>query len=146
MKKLYRYGLRGKIHDLIRSFLSNRKQFIVIKSAKSDTLLNDLGTPQGSTLGPLLFLIFINDLFKLKLNGKLITFADDAAIVYCAVSAEHLNRMMLEDLKTLADWFMANKLTLNLKKTKSMIFHPRQETKKYSLNIDLNGTPIDLNK
>lgn len=73
-------------------------------------------------------------------------FADDAAIVYCAVSAEHLNRMMLEDLKTLADWFMANKLTLNLKKTKSMIFHPRQETKKYSLNIDLNGTPIDLNK
>lgn len=76
----------------------------------------DFGTPQGSTLGPVLFLFYINDIFNLKLNGKIICFADDAVIVYCNSNINELNRLMQEDISTIANWFEANKLTEMKKK------------------------------
>lgn len=78
MNKLYSYGIRGKAADLINSFLNNRKQFVSIGNVKSQLLDIDYGTPQGSTLGPILFLLYMNDIFKLKLQGKIVMFADDA--------------------------------------------------------------------
>jgi Reverse transcriptase (RNA-dependent DNA polymerase) len=105
MCKLYRYGFRGKIHDLINSYLNNRTQYTDINNIKSNTCNIEYGTPQGSTLGPLLFLIFINDIFKLKLNGKIIMFADDAAISYSSTNVNDLSRMMREDMIVLSNWF-----------------------------------------
>lgn len=101
------------------------------------------GTPQGSTVGPILFLLYMNDIFKLRLNGKIVMFADDAAISYCSNNNSSLNEMINQDMITLHNWFIANKLTLNLKKSKCMIFHPLQRTKKFTLNINLNGCPIE---
>lgn len=143
MSKLYRYGFRGKAADLLKSFLNNRKQFVSLGDEKSQPLHNAFGTPQGSTLGPILFLLYVNDIFKLKLHGKIVLFADDAAIIYCSNNINTLHTMMCEDIEILLNWFIANKLTLNLKKSKCMIFHPQQKTKKYTLNININGSPIE---
>lgn len=143
LSKLDRYGIRGNVNDLIRSFLSNRNQFVSIGNVSSTLKSIKFGTPQGSTLGPILFLIYMNDIFNLPLNGRIILFADDAAITYCGTSLVSFNRMMNEDLIMLSNWFAANKLTLNRKKSKCMIFHPQQGIKKYSLTIALDGTPIE---
>lgn len=137
------YGFRGKIYDLIHSYLSNRSQFTNINNIKSLLHKIEYGTPQGSTLGPLLFLIFINDIFKLKLNGKIVMFADDAAISYSSTKLDELKRLMNEDIITLSHWFESNKLTLNLKKSKFMVIHPKQKLKKYSFDLNINGTPIE---
>lgn len=143
LKKLYRMGFRGKIHDLIRSFLSNRTQYISTSSGNSDPQNITFGTPQGSTLGPALFILFINDIAKLKLHGKIILFADDAVLIYCESDLNELNRKMTEDMETILNWFHANLLTLNQKKTKCMIFHSKQHLKQYKLNIHLNGHVIE---
>lgn len=143
MSKLYRYGFRGKSYELIHSYLTNRTQFVNINNVKSNILANEYGTPQSSTLGPLLFLLYINDIFKLKLNGSIVMFADDAAINYCSKNLDDLNRMMMEDINTLNKWFESNKLTLNLKKSKCMIIHPKQKSRKYSLDIKLNDVQIE---
>lgn len=70
-------------------------------------------------------------------------FADDAAIVYCSNNIDSLNKMMCEHIEILFNWFVANKLTLNLKKSKCVIFHPMQHKKSYTLNININGTPTE---
>lgn len=141
--KMYRYGIRGKAGDLIKSYLSNRMQCVSIGEIKSTIMNISYGTPQGSTVGPVIFLLYINDIFKLKLNGKIILFADDAAIIYTNNNIASLNDMINEDLITLHNWFIENKLTLNLNKSKSMIFHPLQNTKQYKLNLNLNGNTIE---
>lgn len=143
LQKLYRIGIRSRTYDLIRSFLSNRTQYTSTSKANSNSSNIDFGTPQGSTLGPALFILFINDITNLKLHGKIILFADDAVIVYCGTDIERINEMMIEDLETISRWFEENKLTLNMKKTKCMAIHPQQHLKKYSLNIHLNGTHIE---
>lgn len=84
INKLYRYGIRGKAAELINNFLNNRKQLVSIGNFKSNLMLNNFGTPQGSTRGPILFLLYMNDIYNLNLNGKTSLFADDAAITYCS--------------------------------------------------------------
>lgn len=143
LNKLYRYGFRGKSHELISSYLGNRTQKVSISHSISNTLDNNFGTPQGSTLGPLLFLLFINDIIHLKLHGKIVLFADDAALSYGSTDLAELNRMMSEDIATLSEWFQSNKLTLNLKKSKCMVIHPKQESKKVSINLTINGERIE---
>ena len=77
LRKLYAAGVRGKQHEW-----SNRKQFVKLNNMNSNCLFIKKGVPQGSILGPLLFIIFINDFCNLSLFGKLITYADDTVLVY----------------------------------------------------------------
>lgn len=143
MKKLYRYGFRGKSYDLINSYLTNRTQYVEINGTKSETLFNNFGTPQGSTLGPLLFLLYINDIFQVKLYGKIVMFADDSALSYCCTNLTELRRMMESDLATISNWFISNKLTLNSRKSKFMIIHPNQNSKKFAFDLKLNNEIIE---
>lgn len=107
------------------NYLSDRKQYVDIDNTFSDSSVksNRFALPQGSNLGPLLFLIYINGIFTLQLNGVLLLFADDAVLIYFNTNIEALNKKIQEDLDTIAQWLASNKLTMNADKTKYMLFN-----------------------
>ena len=80
--KLEHYGIRGKALDIFKSYLSNRKQYVQLENAKSKLRPITCGVPQGSVLGPLFFILFINDLYKCCPEGKVRLFADDTTIFF----------------------------------------------------------------
>lgn len=123
LKKLEMYGIRGLANDLIKSYLSNRKQFVAINDARSSNQTIGVGVPQGSNIGPLLFLLYINDLGKLQLCGTPRLFADDTALFYPNKNINTIIESIEADLGVLKNFFDANLLSLNLSKTKYMIFH-----------------------
>lgn len=123
LKKLEMYGIRGVAHDIIKSYLSNRKQYVAINGERSSYQSIGVGVPQGSNIGPLLFLLYINDLGKLQLNGTPRLFADDTALFYPNKNVNIIINSIEADLGVLKNFFDANLLSLNISKTKYMIFH-----------------------
>ena len=102
MSKLDHYGIRGNIHKWISSFLNNRNQKVVIDGYSSDTISVDSGVPRGSVLGPILFLVFINDLPDL-VKSKCRLFADDC-LVYNEIAILNDFLQLQKDLKLLENW------------------------------------------
>lgn len=129
-KILYNYGVRKKALDLISDLLKNRQQFVEICGVKSDIQKVICGVPQGSIIGPLLFNIYINEIFKIKLHGNLQLFADDSVLSYGEANVTTLKITMKNDLNKLYDWLLEYNLVMNVSKTKIMIFY---KTKKYDL-------------
>ena len=112
LQKLYHYGVRGNAHKLIKSYLSGRKQRTKVKGMISDLALMLWGVPQGSVLGPLLFLIFINDLPNVsKLNSWL--FADDTALAMLSPNIQQLETQFNEEVNKVHDWLLANRLSVH---------------------------------
>lgn len=142
LQKLERYGIRGAALSLLRSYLSNRMQFVNSNGINGDSAIIDTGVPQGSVLGPLLFIIFINDLSRVQLFGKVRLFADDTVITYSHKDAVHITQMMQADLQTLNEYFTSNLLFLNLSKTVFMIFHSPQRTVPELPAVAINTTEI----
>lgn len=113
----------------MRSYLTNRHQYVSLNKTESNNKRIECGVPQGSILGPLLFLVFINDIFSLKLKGELQLFADDAILMFEANSADDLIIQMQTDLDTLSIWLKSNYLLLNTeKKTNYIIFNLGKRT------------------
>ena len=100
LQKLDYYGVRG-INNWFRSYLSNKKQFVSINNTESNIATMHYGVPQGSVLGPLLFLIYINDLHKAINYSTTCHFADDTAILYANQSLKQLHKRVNMDLKLL---------------------------------------------
>ena len=123
--KLDHYGIRGNALDLLESYLSDRKQFVQIEKSKSRTRSVSCGVPQGSVLGPLLFLLFINDLPVSCPMGKVRIFADDTTIFFHSDSIENIIETASTIMTQLTSWFNANKLTLNADKSSFTIFKSR---------------------
>ena len=139
-QKLLHYGLRGKIYSLLKSFLSNRKQYVSINGYDSGELDVTCGVPQGSTLGPLLFLIYIND-FRFSLDKCIAShFADDTCISYSSSKLKTIETIMNSELKRASEWLVSNRLSLNVKKSKLLIFHSKQS------KIDSNMISIKLDR
>ena len=129
--KLKYYGFRGKSNELIKSFLSNRSQYVSINGYDSNKLDVICGVPQGSTLGPLLFLIYINDLrYSLKFCSTT-QFADDTCIIYANKEPKTLETNINHDLNKLTEWLRANRLSLNVDKTKLIIFRSKYSKNNY---------------
>ena len=104
-----------------KSYLNNRTQRTVLGNAISSSRIVTIGVPQGSVLGPLLFLVYINDLTE-RLNHSVASlFADDTAIYCSATSTQELQRKLNEDLCGVKDWLNSHKLTLNTTKSKFMV-------------------------
>ena len=141
LKKLYHYGIRGSAHDWFKSYLSGRKQFVSVNGTDSDPLPLLYGVPQGSILGPLLFIIYINDLPNVSNLVKFILYADDANIIITAPTIEEVITLTRQILESLSNWVDSNRLLLNLKKTHYMIFS--QTNNKFSnLNLSLHGVQL----
>ena len=122
LNKLSSIGIRGLGLNWFTSYLKNRKQFVKLDNYNSKLLNIKTGVPQGSILGPLLFLLYINDFCKLTLHGKIITYADDTVILYSCTNLQNLQNSMNEDLLVIKNWFNANKLSININKTKFINF------------------------
>ena len=121
-RKLYNYGIRGTSLKWFKSYLCERKQFVKFGDEQSTLLLLKCGVPQGSILGPLLFLIYINDMINSSKLLKYILFADDSTLYASHSDLNYLVNLINEEIKHVHNWIQANKLTLNVKKTHYMIF------------------------
>ena len=143
LEKLTYYGVTGMANNLIKSYLTDRKQFVEFDGVKSDMLNISTGVPQGSVLGPLLFIIYLNDISHVSKIFKLICYADDTSIFSTFSSFKsnttdtNSDRMINKELEKINYWLKVNKLSLNVNKTKFMVFHPHQKrVKKPDLFID----------
>ena len=134
LSKLKSYGIRGIAFDLLRSYLSGRTQYSSFNNCKSKTREITCGVPQGSTLGPLLFLVYVNDM-NLASRLRLNLFADDAYFSYSNVSPLILENTINAEMKKILAWMNTNKLTINLSKTNYMIFTNKRSQRKFSITV-----------
>ena len=135
LAKLHHYGIRDKAHSLFKSYLSGRQQFVSLSGKTSAKLAIRHGVPQGSVLGPLLFLIYINDLNDAIENSIVHHFADDTNLLCVSKSLESLVKKMNLDLMYLWHWLNANKISLNASKTEYLLF--RHSNRKYNQQVKL---------
>ena len=147
-KKLQHYGVCQRELAWFESYLTNRKQFCRIGGVDSNTEKIEVGVPQGSCLGPLLFLVYINDLPRGVKNSVTTMYADDTSVCYRSKSITQLNEAINGDLRSLDTWLKGNKLSLNVTKTQSMLICTRPKRKaleEANLILELNicDTAID---
>ena len=124
------------------SYLSDRKQFVCFNGYSSDLLLNKCGVPQGSVLGPLLFLLYINDLPNVSKLLQFYLFADDTIIYYESSSFFELEKTLNKELRKLYLWLNVNRLSLNIGKTNFIIFHPYNKPVKSCVTILIDKKAI----
>ena len=139
LHKLEYYGLRGICNDWFKSYLSDRKQFVSVNGYNSDLMPVGCGVPQGSVLGPLLFLIYSNDLHKAIQYCKVHHFADDTNLFHTSKSVKNLNKQINRDKKHLNNWSSANKIFLNVEKTELVIFKSPRKVLLNEIKITLSG-------
>ena len=142
LAKLEHYGVRGTTNEWFKSYLSKRKQFVSINGFISENVEMNYGVPQGSVLGPLLFLIYINDLHCAFKYSSTIHFADDTTLLINNKSLKQLQKHLNYDLRFLRNWLSANKISLNASKTELLLFHHIRKEIDYDLKIKLNGKKL----
>ena len=126
LRKLHHYGLRGTILEWYRSYFSGRQQKTKVNQCYSETKNVPFGTPQVSVLGPLIFIVFINDVVNLCVDGNesdITLFAGDMTMGCSSANIENLYLRINMILDLFQKWFTANKLTVNTNKTKYILFH-----------------------
>ena len=155
IKKLEHYGIRGPYNEWLKTYLTERKQTVTIGESKSFQGKITCGVPQGSVLGPLLFLIYINDMNTAVKSSIIHHFADDTNLIGSHKNIKTLTKSMNKDLACLFDWLCANRLSLNAKKTEIILFRPNnniinqfklrinQSTIKESIKIKYLGVLLD---
>ena len=142
LDKLYHYGVRGCAHKWFTSYLTGREQFVTYNGVKSHNQFIKCGVPQGSILGPLLFLLYINDLASVCQYTFPILFADDSNLFIGGNDADLTMETLNTELKEISIWLKANKLTLNIKKTHFMIFSSKNKPHP-DMNINIDGEIIN---
>ncbi len=125
LSKLSHYGIRGVALEWFRNYLTNRKQFVQYCDTNSENRDVTCGVPQGCVLGPLLFIIYTNDLPNAIKLSHCILFADDTTIYCSSNNIVQLRNDIESDMGSLSDWFCANKLSLNISKTNFLLFNPK---------------------
>lgn len=116
-------GFRDNSLELIKSYLTNRVQYTEINSVRSRSLTVEYGVPQGTVLGPILFIVYINSLFDLQTCGSIISYADDTALFYKDSNWKDLKTKVEKDLNNIKSYFDSKLLTLNISKTNYLPFY-----------------------
>ena len=124
-------------NNWFKSYLFNRKQFVSINGHLSNQTSVKYGVPQGSVFGPLLFLIYINNLNLAIMLCKLHHFAENTNLLHFSKSVNKLNKYINLDMKNLTDWLNANKISLNVKKTELVIFKHKKKKLECPIRIKL---------
>ena len=122
IKKIENYGIRGIALDLIKSYISNRTQIVKIDEIKSNLTTVNTGIPQGTVLGPLLFILYINNIFSIKTNGLPFCFADDTAFIFSGDCFNNLTKTVSDDFRLVKKYLNTNFLSINIQKTSLVSF------------------------
>ena len=146
LKKIKYYGIKGNVPNGSKNYLYNRKQCTIANDIQSDYESITCRVPQGSVCGPLLFLLYINDISRCLTNCKVSLHADDKMLYHCSTNFEEALIAVQNDLILLNEWCCMNKLTIKCKKTKYCVYGMRPIVKK-SKNVDmilsLNSTVLE---
>ena len=119
IEKLKYYRIQPDVINLYQSYISNRTQFTVLSSEVSKMRVVECGVPRGSILGPLLFLLFINDIFLIEFHIDL--YADDSTITVTGKTIQALENKLQRDVDNITNWYRRNNMRINVKKTKVML-------------------------
>ena len=148
LEKLKLYGVGQPSMCWFSSYLSERKQKTFVDGALSDTYKTKCGIPQGSILGPLFFIIYINDLPSCDLYSKIRMYADDTSLTIAHSDENSLEQRMNHDLCRISEWLIANRLSLNVVKTKYMIVASKHKLQQlnYDFQVKVNRQQLKREK
>ena len=141
-KALY-YGIRGIEMKWLTSYLSERSQLVCLNGNLSESGDVTIGVPQGSILGPLLFVLYTNDMPRAILHSCINMYADDTEIHYANKELSMVEKRLQEDLYALESWMSSNRLKFNVKKSCIMLVGTRQKLKDKSISVFLSGLQLE---
>ena len=140
--KMYHYGFRGNILDWIKSYLSDRTQFVRCNNSSSEYQNIQIGIPQGTILGPVLFLIYINGFLNLTPESDIISYADDSTFKAHSNDLKELNTMMQDSLSAAEQWLHKNRLVANPNKSSFILLGHSSRINDVDLNLIFNDTRL----
>ena len=137
LRKLEHYGICGIVNDWFCSYLLDRKQTVQVGNKISNNETTLAAVPQGSVFGPLLFLIYVNYIYKASNKLKFYLFADDTNLLYSDRNLKSLEFVLNAELLKISNWLTANKLSLNVKKSPFVVFHSYQRKLNYLVDLKM---------
>jgi hypothetical protein len=143
LSKLFHYGVKNTELSWFKSYLSGRRQCVLMNGKTSTEREISTGVPQGTVLGPILFLLFINDLSTSVSNGIINIFADDVSIYISNTSLSVLNTQMSVIMENVFNWYKRNRLVLSIDKCSCMLIKGKKNNTVLNLDISLNGQNLN---
>ena len=143
IRKLEHHGIREVTQLWFQNYLTNRRQIVKYNQIRSKEMLMQTGVPQKSILGPILFLLYINDIENCSKLLSFVLFADDTNIFYSSNCLKTINEVIQTEINKVSEWLNVNKLSLNITKTKFILFRSSNKKPKYDVKITINDKNIE---